>query len=248
MRLWKKASFLVLSALVVFTMALVFLWKKNPGDPSSSPTRTDTREESGKTPGIREEVSGQDIATEGRPDNEAVEDRQSVSDHGFSPALSRSGERVTKKPFGIFIDPENSPVRPERFRGYHTGVDFEIFSEEAEADVEVSSVCSGAVLAKRFVSGYGGVLVQGCVLDGKKMTVLYGHLRLDSIAANVGDTVGRGETIALLGDDKSRQTDGERKHLHLAFHEGPQLGMRGYVESRKQLDAWIDPCLFVCSD
>src|SRR3989344_6907506 len=34
-------------------------------------------------------------------------------------------ERITKKPFGIFITPQNSPIKPERFSGYHTGVDVE---------------------------------------------------------------------------------------------------------------------------
>lgn len=34
-------------------------------------------------------------------------------------------KRITKKPFGIYITPQNSPVQPERFTGYHTGVDVE---------------------------------------------------------------------------------------------------------------------------
>lgn len=39
-------------------------------------------------------------------------------------------ERITKKPFGVFVTPQNSPVNPERFRGYHTGTDFEVFENE----------------------------------------------------------------------------------------------------------------------
>ena len=51
--------------------------------------------------------------------------------------ISRVDERVTRKPFGILIDPETSLVQPERFRGYHTGTDFEVFPEEAEAEVYI---------------------------------------------------------------------------------------------------------------
>src|SRR5947209_4518700 len=43
--------------------------------------------------------------------------------------------RVTKKPFGIYVNPANSPVQPERFSGYHTGADAEY--GEVSADVPV---------------------------------------------------------------------------------------------------------------
>src|SRR4051812_44989022 len=51
--------------------------------------------------------------------------------------------RVTKKPFGIYITPSNSPVQPEKFTGYHTGADAEY--GEVTADVPVYSVASGTV-------------------------------------------------------------------------------------------------------
>jgi hypothetical protein len=38
----------------------------------------------------------------------------------FVAPLDRASGRVTKKPFGIFVTPQNSPVQPERFRGFHT--------------------------------------------------------------------------------------------------------------------------------
>ena len=37
--------------------------------------------------------------------------------------IGQTEERITKKPFGIKISPENSPISPERFSGYHTGID-----------------------------------------------------------------------------------------------------------------------------
>ncbi|MGE5392302.1 MAG: hypothetical protein ACM3NH_00970 [Candidatus Saccharibacteria bacterium] len=46
------------------------------------------------------------------------------SDPGITGPLADWQERVTKKPFGIFVSPGHSPVDPERFRGYHTGTDF----------------------------------------------------------------------------------------------------------------------------
>lgn len=35
----------------------------------------------------------------------------------FQPSLDRAGERVTKKKFGQYITPQNSPVQSERFSG-----------------------------------------------------------------------------------------------------------------------------------
>ncbi|MCL5774898.1 MAG: hypothetical protein M1333_01655, partial [Patescibacteria group bacterium] len=53
------------------------------------------------------------------------------------PPLDKALERVTKKPFGIKISPQNSPVSPERFSGFHTGVDFETFPDEQDTGVSV---------------------------------------------------------------------------------------------------------------
>ena len=171
-----------------------------------------------------------------------------ASAQNFLPPLDRAKERVTKKPFGIFITPQTSPVQPERFRGYHTGVDFEVFPEEIDKDVTVKAVCSGKVLVKRRASGYGGVLVQSCNLDNNDITVLYGHLNLNSIVLKVGDKIKAGAEIGFLGKNKSTETDSERKHLHLSFHKGAEVDIRGYVQQQDELVNWIDPCLYVCGD
>jgi murein DD-endopeptidase MepM/ murein hydrolase activator NlpD len=160
--------------------------------------------------------------------------------------LDRAADRVTKKPFGIYIDPKTSPVQPERFRGYHTGTDFETFPAEASADVAVAAICGGEVIAKRSASGYGGVLVTRCMLDGQAVTVVYGHLALASVATEVGESVKEGERLGLLGGAGSRDTDGERKHLHLGIHKGSAVNILGYAADREALSAWLDPCLFVC--
>lgn len=160
--------------------------------------------------------------------------------------LDRAKERVTKKPFGIFIDPATSPVQPERFGGYHTGADFETFSEEAKTDVAVKAICDGTVKEKRTATGYGGVLVTSCTLEGQEVTVVYGHMKLSSIEAKVGDKVSMGEEIGLLGAGGSSETDGERKHLHLGIHKGTSINILGYVSTQAALSGWLDPCSSVC--
>lgn len=153
---------------------------------------------------------------------------------------------MTEKPFGIFITPQNSPVQPEKFWGYHTGADFEIFPEELNADVAVKSVCDGSIVLKKQASGYGGVLVQKCALDNFPITFVYGHLNLASIQKNIGESLSKGETIGFLGKDKSAQTDGERKHLHLGMRKSSAVDIRGYVATKEELSGWLDPCDYVC--
>jgi murein DD-endopeptidase MepM/ murein hydrolase activator NlpD len=165
---------------------------------------------------------------------------ESIASEGFSPPIDRWSERVTKKPFGIYISPANSPVQPERFSGYHTGVDFEIFSDEQDKDVEIKAVCSGKLLEKRYVSGYGGTVVQQCKFEGQDITVLYGHLRLSSIGININQQISVGDKIGILGKGFSSETDGERKHLHISIHKGLSVDYRGYVQKSEQLSNWID--------
>ena len=163
-----------------------------------------------------------------------------VSKPQLLPPLDRALERVTKKPFGIKISPASSPVSPERFSGYHTGVDFETFPEEQDADVAVYAVCEGALLEKRFVSGYGGVAVQSCRLNSQDITVVYGHLKLASISVQAGEKLASGSRLGLLGKGYSVETDGERKHLHLGIHLGKQASLLGYVKTSAGLDEWFD--------
>lgn len=165
---------------------------------------------------------------------------------GFVAPLGRAGERVTKKPFGIYITPANSPVQPERFTGYHTGTDFEIFPEELNIPVSVRAICDGTLKLKETASGYGGVAIQSCILNGAPVTVIYGHLKLASVAPNTGDHLSVGETVAVLGADKSTETDGERKHLHLGIHRGSDTNIKGYVAGQTELSGWADPCEQVC--
>lgn len=110
----------------------------------------------------------------------------------------------------------------------------------------VRAICSGQLKLKEYASGYGGVAVQACQLDNSPVTVIYGHLKLASITPTVGENITVGETIGVLGADKSVETDGERKHLHLGIHWGSAVNILGYVASQTELQNWIDPCLYVC--
>lgn len=158
----------------------------------------------------------------------------------FQFPLDRAGERVTKKPFGIYITPQNSPVQPEKFSGYHTGVDFETFSDEQNIDVEIKAICDGLILFKNYVSGYGGVMVEACKFDNQDITVLYGHLKLSSLIEIVGQTLSSGDRIGVLGKGFSQETDGERKHLHLGIHLGKSINFLGYVQNKAELANWLD--------
>lgn len=165
----------------------------------------------------------------------------SVESYESIDPLPRTDERPILKPFGIHITRENSPVKPERFSGYHTGIDFEILPGEEESDVEVRAICNGAILQARRVSGYGGVLIQSCALNDEAVTVLYGHLDLSSVTHAVGDVLRQGNRIGVLGNPSEGETDGERKHLHLGVHRGTSIELRGYAPRKEDLSRWIEP-------
>lgn len=147
-------------------------------------------------------------------------------------------ERITKKPFGIYITPENSPISPERFRGYHTGADVEYADIEGEAPVY--SIKDGEVVLSQTVSGYGGVTVIKIEFESKNYLALYGHLAPQSMLP-VGTKVGNNEQIGILGKGGTAETDGERKHLHFAIIKGTEVDLRGYVSNQDALANWLNP-------
>ena len=104
-------------------------------------------------------------------------------------------QRITKKPFGIYITPKNSPVSPERFTGYHTGIDVE-YGDVAE-DVTVHAIAPGIVRVSRRAEGYGGVVAIEHEVDKEKVAAIYGHLKPSSLLS-VGSKVAAGDTIGIL--------------------------------------------------
>jgi hypothetical protein len=240
----KKIIILLVIILLAITAVLFSIEKtrKNSSPPliPSTPTGSANQKSpiSAIAPPIDNQSANQPSATSTSP--------QSQNNSGFQPPLDRAKERVTKKPFGIYITPQNSPLQTEKFRGYHTGTDFEIFPEELNIDVPVKAICSGKIAVKKFASGYGGVLIQNCTLDNQPITVIYGHLKLTSIAKQAGDDLNIGDKIGILGKAYSSETDGERKHLHLGIHRGSGINILGYVASKSALSGWIDACPLVC--
>ncbi|MDO8472064.1 MAG: M23 family metallopeptidase [bacterium] len=161
-----------------------------------------------------------------------------------SPATAGLGEpvadwrsRITKKPFGIHITPATSPVQPERFSGYHTGADVEY--DDVTADVPVHAIADGKIVFVGIINGYGGVIREEFTWQGATYTALYGHLRPTSLI-KLGP-VKQGEPIGVLGQGYSAETDGERRHLHLAILKGRSSNVRGYVSSQAALSPWVDP-------
>ncbi len=146
---------------------------------------------------------------------------------------------ITKKHFGTYVTPQDSPVQPERFRGYHLGVDIE--AGDQEGDVWVRSIADGKILQIRDVDGYGGIVVIQYQIEGQDLVALYGHLDLKSVTVKVGDSVSLGQSFAFLGDGYSEETDGERKHLHFSLRPGTTVNLGGYTQTEAGLGDWIDP-------
>jgi hypothetical protein len=158
----------------------------------------------------------------------------------FVSPISDALSRITKKTFGLKISTLNSPVSPERFAGYHTGVDFETLGNEQNIDVPVYAVCTGQLVLKKWASGYGGVAVQSCKLADDDITVVYGHVKLASVTAKLNQPLTAGQQLGVLGQGYSTETDNERKHLHLGIHQGTAIDIRGYVAKENQLKNWLD--------
>jgi len=158
----------------------------------------------------------------------------------FSSPISNPLQRITKKSFGTYVTPQNSPINPEKFTGYHTGVDFEIFSSEEDVRVPIYAICDGTVVVKKVASGYGGVTVLQCSLNNSPITVIYGHLELSSVKNVVGDKIKQGEIIGNLGKAYSIETSGERKHLHLGIYKGSKINILGYTQNKNDLTNWIN--------
>jgi murein DD-endopeptidase MepM/ murein hydrolase activator NlpD len=161
--------------------------------------------------------------------------------YGLADPIADFKPRITKKPFGIYVTPTNSPIQPERFTGYHTGTDVEY--QDVTQDVPVFAVANGTVTLARTASGYGGVMIINVKIAGIDRSVLYGHIRPSSLP-KVGQTVTKGEQIGLLGTGYSAETDGERRHLHFAILSNNRLDLLGYEQTKSALSGWVDPLTF----
>lgn len=231
----KKYNFIIIAAVTIaLIFSAVFLFQKSEKIEEKAISQPEEANQIAPTPASTEKnVAEKSI--------EIPVEEQGVAKNAFVPPLEKAKERITKKTFGQFITPQNSPVQPEKFRGYHAGTDFEIFPEELNMDVQVRAICDGKIALKKTATGYGGLLVQNCELDNQPITVIYGHLKLASITKIAGDSLTQGEVIGILGKAFSAETSGERKHLHLGIHKGAGVNILGYVQSKTELSGWVDP-------
>jgi len=147
-------------------------------------------------------------------------------------------ERITKKFFGTYVTPQNSPISPERFTGHHTGVDIEY--QDVMGDVSVFAITDGTVIASQWVSGYGGVIILRVKIAGVDHNVLYGHLWSSSMV-KIGYGVTRGEKMGVFSTGYSAETDDERRHLHFSVLSDNRIDYKGYVQTKSELSGWIDP-------
>lgn len=158
--------------------------------------------------------------------------------NGFVDPVANFKQRVTKKFFGTYVTPNNSPVQPEKFTGYHTGADAEY--GDVIGDVPVYAIADGTVLVARWASGYGGVIAIQHRINNQSVIAVYGHVNPNQLP-KVGVQVIKGQKIDILGQGFSHETDGERKHLHFGLVKGTTFTLLGYVASKSQLSTWIDP-------
>lgn len=146
--------------------------------------------------------------------------------------------RITKKPFGLYVTPKNSPVSPEKFSGYHTAIDVEY--DDITTEVPVYAISDGIVKRSGTVSGYGGLVALTQTINGKTYLAIYGHLNPANLP-KTGAEIKKGQQLGILGDGYTLQTSGERKHLHFGLYTGSDINVAGYVSEQSHLSAWVDP-------
>jgi murein DD-endopeptidase MepM/ murein hydrolase activator NlpD len=209
-----RSWIVILMGLVTFFGLIIFLFVRKTDTPSSLP-----------------------VAISTLPTASAVTSTPTTQKSLVEP-IKDFKQRITKKFFGTYVTPNNSPVQPEKFTGYHTGVDVEY--GDVATDVPVYAVADGNVLLARWASGYGGVIAIQHVINNQKLVGVYGHINPSSLP-KVGQKIQAGQQIGILGKGGTNETDGERKHLHFGLVKGISPTLLGYVQNKSQLSAWIDP-------
>ena len=94
-------------------------------------------------------------------------------------------ERQSLKGFEQLID-NNFYIGKEnlfpfnRFYGYHSGIDLEVFSDEIDENVPIYALSSGTITFIGTLSGYGGVILEK--LDNENASALYGHVKIQNLS------------------------------------------------------------------
>lgn len=157
-------------------------------------------------------------------------------------------ERQGLKGFGQLIDDDFYKGKEARFPfnkfyGYHAAVDLEYLSQEEKKDIPVYAITNGAIKYIGELDGYGGVILQDI---GDDKTALYGHVKTDNLPYNVGQEIRAGQVVTYFGDEFSRETSKERKHLHFGIYKGTNLYFKGHEISQDALERrWENPTIYL---
>ena len=206
------------------------LYTRDPGSISNSP----------EIPSAQQAALFQGLSEETIRDE--VDENQLFNEFPVIEPIEEFSNRITKKHFGMYITPETSPVQPDRFSGYHTGVDVEY--EDTIEDVPVMAIADGTIVVNKVASGYGGVLVIRHTIDGENILALYGHLDPQSLPPDDVKEIKQGQILGVLGEGGTSETDGARKHLHFSLLKKERVDLRGYVQSQHELTDWYNPLDF----
>ncbi|WP_440896323.1 murein hydrolase activator EnvC family protein [Amphibacillus sp. Q70] len=135
---------------------------------------------------------------------------EQVVDSGATLFWPASTRRVTSEFNPSRVHPITGEVKP------HNGIDIaeagnqEIYA--AEAGVVQGTYTEGGPSMR----GYGDAIMITHYINGQQITTFYAHLRSGSISVSPGDTVSRGQKIAMMGN-----TGGSTgQHLHFEVHIG----------------------------
>lgn len=158
--------------------------------------------------------------------------------------LAGYSQRQSYKGFGQLMTSEfyvgKEKLFPTKYLGYHAAKDLEIMPGEENKPVEIYAIGDGKILFLGSVSGYGGVILES--LDKTNNTALYGHLKLSQAEVKTGQQVSAGQKLTILSDGFSRETGGERKHLHFGIYNGLDKYFHGYEINFTTLNnKWVDP-------
>jgi len=162
--------------------------------------------------------------------------------------ISNFSSRATTNLFDTYYPPGGSSSTDRQvcsnatyYSGYHTAVDLETTTAEANQNVPIFAIAAGTVKQVSAVSGYGGLIVVQYNLGGADYTAYYGHIDLFSVKVKSGENVSVGETLASLGTVCSSANGNIRKHLHFGLYKGTSIVVSGYVATKSELANWADP-------
>lgn len=149
--------------------------------------------------------------------------------------------RLTYRKFGENITAEIRPRCGRAFSGIHNGDDLEVLETEINKEVKVFAVNDGEIVFKEYIDGYGGLIILKTSLNNQDVLLNYGHIDITTANVKLGDKITSGQVLAVLGDECSTETDGERKHLHFAIHKGTTIDVKGYLDNQNELGEWLNP-------